>query len=104
MRVLFTVRRCYYDAIVAGTKTCEIRKATKRWESVAGHLAFDALRGETSQAVFICGRTPIHRRLIIGIKWHCTPEAALGRDLSEQERKDVGSGPMIAFELGEVVT
>ena len=103
MKVLFTVRRQYYDAIVAGTKTCEIRKATKRWESVAFKLALDSLDGADSQAVFLCGRNPVHRRIIIDVRWFSTPEAALGRELSEQGRKDLGNGPVIAFELGRVV-
>ena len=100
MKVLFTVRRVYYEQIVAGTKTCEVRRQTPRWDTVAKHLARDALEGIDSQAVFICGRLPVHRRIITATHRCNTPEAALGRSPSEQGRKDVGTGPVIVFELG----
>lgn len=56
-KVMFTVRREYFDAIVAGTKQYEYR-GTKRW----GWL----LRKGPTIAVFVCGRR-VHRRAIIGI-------------------------------------
>lgn len=95
MKVLFTVRRNYFDDIVSGIKTEEIRKASKRWLTVAGRYPHEA--------VFLCGRM-VHRREITSIT--VVKEGAksvLGRELSEQGRKDVGDGPVVVFWLGRVL-
>jgi hypothetical protein len=46
LKILFMVRREYFDAIVAGTKKEEIRRATKRWLTVAEHLG-DSMIGSS---------------------------------------------------------
>ena len=102
MKVLFMVRKVYYDQIVAGTKTEEIRKRTKRWLTVAEHLAASAFDGHPTIGVFLCGRR-VHRRDIIAFEEHDSAEKYLGRLLSEQGKKDVGSGPVIVFYLGEAL-
>ncbi len=100
MKVLFMVRREYYDQIVAGSKTFEVRKATERWRSVAIHLE---TAGGIHEAVFICGRRPVHRRQLVGTYLSDNAREALGREPSEQERKDLGDGEVITFSLGRML-
>ena len=96
MKVLFMVRKPYFDAIVAGTKTEEIRRYTSRWWTVSQHV------GERGAiAVFMCGRD-IHRRIILGTRSCISAEIYLGRALSKDGKKDVGNGPVIVFLLGDV--
>jgi hypothetical protein len=97
--ILFTVRRQYFDAIVMGTKTAEVRRATRRWRTVADRAQERLERGEAVRVVFICGRLKNERGLI-ATTLHRTPLEALGREPSEQGRADIGSGPVIAFQLG----
>lgn len=101
-RVLFTVRRQYFDQIVAGTKDREVRRLSKRWATVDGRVRAALRAGEPAPvAVFLCGRR-VHRRLIYGSEIHVNAVAALGRAPSEQGRADLGDGPVIAFLLGAV--
>lgn len=92
--VAFTVRRQYYDAIVAGTKETEIRKATKRWRTMAERA---------TEAVFLCGRLPVHRRRLAGYAIFPSARAALGREPSDQGRADLGDGKVVVFYLGRVI-
>ena len=100
MKVLFMVRKPYFDAIVAGTKNEEIRRATKRWETVMDHLFPPPLGGNIG--VFLCGRS-VHRRKIVDVEECPSAETHLDRPLSKQGRKDIGTGPVIVFLLGDVV-
>ena len=106
MKVLFMVRRPYYAAIVAGTKTEEIRKRTKRWATLALNLGNSMLgSNKPAEAVFLCGRD-VHRRHVVDIEddWE-SAEAYFAKNrpehkLSAQGKKDLGTGPVIVFYLG----
>ena len=100
-RVLFPVRRQYFDQIVAGTKDREVRRLTKRWATVGKNVRENLLVGVPPVAVFLCGRR-VHRRLICGSEIHVDAVAALGRKPSEQGRADLGDGQVVAFYLGGV--
>lgn len=97
-KVLFTVRRRYFDAIVSGEKTEEIREHKPHWMWLLG-------TEPPQQAVFMCGRD-IHRRHILNI-YVGEAERVLGRAVSEQGRKDLNYLPgeytkaCIIIELGE---
>ena len=103
-RILFMVRRPYYDAIVAGTKTFELRRNSPRWNS----MGLKALKGLDDDspvtAVFLCGRQRIHRRHIIGVEWIRNIADALGRPPTAEELALLGNGDVVCFELGEVVS
>ncbi len=100
-RVVFRVRRVYFDAIVSGAKTREVRKASEHWLGLAARLRDDDA-GPIGTAVFVCGED-IHRREILGVTLYETAEEALGRPPSEQGLRDVGAGPVLGFDLGAVV-
>lgn len=91
--VSFRIRRVWFDAIVAGTKTVEVRKHSDYWADVKA-------RGP-SVAVFVCGKD-VHRRRITAITPYPTAAAALGRPPSAQGVKDIGTGAVLGFHLGEV--
>lgn len=93
-RILFTVRRQYFDAIERGEKTTEVRRAVPRWERTAS-------RG-LSVGVFLCGRS-CHRREVVSSRRFGTARQALGRDPSPQGSMDVGPGEVIAFVLGDAI-
>ena len=102
-KILFTVRRQYFDAIVSGEKTMEVRRASQRWRTIYHHALF-LIRREHEQVVgvFMCGRS-IHRREITDIHPYANPKAALGRDPSWQGKLDLGIDEVFGFELGGVV-
>jgi len=54
-RVMFTVYRQYFDAIKLGTKVIERRVTKKPW------LAY--LASPPGEAVFVCGRDRLERRV-----------------------------------------
>ena len=91
-RVSFRIRRRYFDQIVEGSKTEEIRTDKPYWSWL--------FTDPPQVATFICGKD-IHRRYIKRI-YREDPEKILGRFLSEQGKKDVTSNPAIIVELGEV--
>ena len=66
-RVMFTVFQRYYDRIVTGQKTTEVRQSSKRWLTVANRVCAQKWWGMKSIAVFVCGRA-IHRRYIVNVK------------------------------------
>ncbi len=100
-RLVFRIRRVYFDAIVKGEKTEEIRRASRFWYAAAGRLADDDM-GRCGIAVFVCGRD-IHKRMIVGVDEFEDAATALGREPSEQGRQDLGDGPVLVFQLGEEV-
>src|SRR3990167_1928264 len=63
-RILFMVRRPYFDAIVAGTKTFELRAYVNRWQSVAFRANQTIRNGGLVTATFQCGRR-VHRRQVL---------------------------------------
>lgn len=90
--VLFTVRREYYSAIVDGSKTIEVRRATPRWRSYAAR--------PPAVGVFLCGRQ-VHRRVIEAVRIVGSATEALGRPPSRQGTADLGEGPVVVFDLGD---
>ncbi len=119
MKVLFRVRRAYFDAIRDGTKTREVRRASDSWlKTVARMCGFpgDAWKlfrdrvgpgfvvrfeGEARPiGVFLCGRD-VFRRRILGVQFFAWAEEALGRYPSPQGLLDIGAGPVLGFDLGE---
>ena len=92
-KVSLRIRRQYYDDIVAGRKTVELRKHNHYWHRML-------IWNEPEIAVFVCGKR-VHRRYIykIRIAWS---EDVLGRKLSTQGMADVGER-CIAIYLGDVV-
>lgn len=100
-KVLFMVRREYYDAIVEGRKKEEIRNPDN-WQWLLGD-------DPPQVAVFICGRSPAHRRMITRI-YKEKPSKVLGRPVSYLGMLDLGmtsrlpenEWPCIVVELGDV--
>ena len=118
-RISFRVRRIYFDAIVTGEKSTEVRRASPYWLAAVARIAEwntdpagpggdDApsypvvFTGRTPVGVFLCGHY-VHRREILGVRWEPSAEAALGRPPSEQGRADLGDGPVLVFKLGKEV-
>jgi hypothetical protein len=95
----FRVRRQYYDQIVAGTKTFELRPATFHWDKRFGDGKHEDYIGGT--ASFLCGKD-VHRREMEAIE-EVNTEKRLGRPLSEQGRKDIPTDTAWCVELGEEV-
>lgn len=98
----FTVRRPYFDAIVAGTKTREVRALTEFWKTNTARIIESIARFGWAEAVFLCGRD-VHRRQIVGVGWCEDAKEALGREPSEQGRKDLGFGPVVYYDLSRVI-
>ena len=98
-RILFIVRRQYYDAMLSGVKTWEARRASKRWLTMCYEPVPEI-------AVIMCGRL-IHRRRIIGTDLYLSRDGFerefLGRPCSEQERADIGDGAVVVFHLREMM-
>ena len=94
-RISLRIRKIYFDQIVAGTKIVELRKHNEFWRK-------RLLEGEKPKvAVLICGKR-IHRRKIIHIT-EGQPEKILRRQLSEQDKSDVGEEICYAIWLGEEI-
>lgn len=93
-RVSFRIRRIYYDQIVDGIKTVELRKYSDYWKGI--------LLGESPPdvAVFVCGKD-VHRRWIKEITVGY-PQEILGRELSDQGKRDIPTELCIATWLGKV--
>lgn len=99
--VVFRIRRVYYDQIVAGTKTVEVREHKPYWATIAVNALDHLSEGTEVVAVFLCGKD-VHRRELVKVAWYRTPQEVLGRKLSEQAKRDVGTGRVIGFHVGEV--
>ena len=94
-RVSFRIRRIYYDQIVEGTKTFELRQYSDYWRKILlGNNPPDV-------AVFVCGKD-VHRRWIRNISLGF-PEEILGRELSEQGKKDIPTEWCIVTWLGDPI-
>lgn len=95
-KLVFRIRKEYFDAIVEGTKRIEYRKDSQFWG--ARIRGFDRI--ENSQeymAVFICGKRT-HRREIVAIERIKTPDY-----FSEQGNLDVDTPTCLAFHLGKIL-
>lgn len=100
--VLFPIRWIYLRQIMDGRKNHELRGYSPRWGKIAITVMKKLDAHEEVIGVFLCGRT-VYRRKIIGVVPYLSAEAVLGQPLSEQGRKDVGTGPGWDFSLGEEV-
>ena len=105
-RILFMVKARYFDAIVAGTKTFELRAYTNRWQSVALRANQTIRNGGRVMAVFQCGRR-IHRRQVLSGDAGLVQQA-LGRLPTTEETEMLGGDDpkrvcAYSFQLGEVV-
>jgi hypothetical protein len=104
-RLSFRIRRTYFDQIVSGEKTFEVRRATDYWRIRAAR-AREALgsgfRPSRAIAAFVSGRL-VHRREILGVDEFESAEAALGRLPSVQGMWDLGEGRVVRFRLGRVI-
>ena len=93
-KVSFRIRREYFDMIVKGEKKQELRKYSDYWKRTL-------LRVHPEVAVFVCGKD-VHRRKIVDITVG-KPEDYLGRELSEQGKKDIPTEMCNATHLGDAL-
>lgn len=93
-KVCFRIRRPYFDKIVSGEKTEELRRFCEFWRK-------RLLVYRPEIAVFVCGKD-VHMRKITRFSVG-PPEYFLGRELSEQGRKDIPTETCIATHLGDVI-
>lgn len=104
-KLVFRVRKRYFDDIVNGRKIIEYRNDSPFWEKRV--FGFDPPLADNVKApihtifpngnwiaVFICGKQ-IHRRQIMEIDRIKTPNS-----FSEQGKKDVNTPYCFAFHLG----
>jgi hypothetical protein len=111
MKLVFRIRKRYFDQIVAGTKTVEYRRDIPFWRTRVFNIPFQkvSLQNDVSglfsnfvpsvevTAVFLCGKRS-HRRQITHIDKIITPDY-----FSEQGKKDVNTPACFAFHLGAEV-
>jgi len=91
--VTLRVRKIYFDKIVAGTKTFELRKYSEYWKK-------RLIGNAPGIATFVCGKQ-VHRRRIVGVAF-VRPEWVVGRPLSEAEKKDIPTEYCYVIHLGEI--
>ena len=105
----FRVRRVYFDDILIGKKKDEIRKRSPFWnkrvEFVANLIDMPYPSGicfppKKVLGVFLCGKD-VSRFWLRGVELHPNAESALHREPSEQGKKDLGSGEVWRFLIGE---
>lgn len=102
-KLVFRIRRQYFDAIVDGTKTVEYRRYIDFWLVRLGLRAyglplFRRYPGKAEfEAVFICGKRS-HYREILYVERIVTPDS-----FSEQGKRDVDTPTCLAFYLGDVI-
>jgi len=111
MKLVFRIRKRYFDQIVAGTKTVEYRRDIPFWRTRVFNIPFQkvSLQNDASglftnfvssvevTAVFLCGKRS-HRCQITHIDKIITPDY-----FSEQGKKDVNTTACFAFHLGAEV-
>ena len=94
-RLVFRIRKKYFDAIVSGEKMTEFRPDSPFWRSRIDN------KGKPNEpawiAVFICGKR-VHRREITLIQKVETPTG-----FSEQGKEDVSTPQCYAVHLGKEV-
>ena len=107
-KLVFRIRKRYFDLIVAGTKEVEYRRDIPFWqvrlanifgkESTKGDFQITPnLSGIEIEAIFICGKRK-HTREVTGIERITTPDY-----FSEQGKQDVDTSTCLAFYLGSSV-
>ncbi len=100
--IVFRIRKEYFDQIVAGKKTREVRALKPFWDIRAESAQIDLHLGRMVLSTFLCGQHRHHRE-IVDVRRYETAAEALGREPSEQGRQDLGDGPVWGFDLGKVV-
>lgn len=98
--LLFRIRGVYLDLIVAGEKTVEVRRYCQFWNARARQALFALGAGEAVVATFLSGKRK-HSRWVNSIRSYETPEQVLRWPPSEQGAKDIGTGFVWGFHLGE---
>jgi hypothetical protein len=94
-RLVFRIRKRYFDAIVSGEKQTEYRPNSQFWRS---RIDNKMKEGDPEWvAVFICGKR-VHRRMIDLIQLIPTPDW-----FSEQGKQDVNTAECYAIHLGKAV-
>ncbi len=101
--LVFRIRGMYLRDIIDGKKTREVRRASPFWRMRALHAGDALVRREDVVAVFISGFI-VHRRRVERVDWEWNVEDALGREPTMQGERDLGTGPVWVFHLGEVMT
>lgn len=102
MKLPFRIRTIYFNKIVEGKKTSEVRKASIFWDRLVEPALLELAAGKEIEGVFICGRR-VHRRYVTKIQWFKNPQQALGRQPSARGLQDLGTGPVYKFSLGHAV-
>ncbi len=95
-KLSFRIRRCYFDAIRDGTKPNEIRRCCEFWDPRAWKATKLLLAGKKVTAVLVCGKDILYKP-VLRITMCNHASEAMGREPSEQGRKDVGEGAVWAF-------
>jgi hypothetical protein len=114
-KVSFRVRRIYYDQFAAGTKHEELRALTPYWLKILQPaplwtrsnptlLTSSSARSQQPKvAVISCPNQPTLKFVISAI-WIDEPERILGRELSEQGKKDIPTELCIVTKMGERIS
>jgi len=112
-KVSYRVRRIYYDQFVEGTKKEELRALKQYWVTIlcpyvpedfamhpeVGALDFPSIKGQPEIAVIHTPKQPTLEFLIADIFVE-RPECVLGRELSEQGKKDIPTEYCIVTKMG----
>jgi len=116
-KLVFRIRKRYFEAIKQGEKTVEYRKNSPFWQKRVFGMTKEEYAEVTGVAdespfkwivekyfihplvaVFVCGRR-VHRREILAVERLKTPDW-----FSQQGQKDVDTPMCLAFHLGEEVS
>ena len=113
-KLVFRIRRVYYDQIVAGTKEVELRRFSDFWRVRVRNIIDDNFEKEYVEGrgpkvtrfighvvgVFICGKDR-HDRWVKAIGIGRPEEFYTHRSLSDQGKADAGTDKCFAFYLGD---
>lgn len=94
----FRIRRIYYDAIAKGEKNVEVRAKKPFWITRVKNALRILDEDGLIKAIFVCGKDSMIRD-VMDITEHENATEALGREPSEQGKKDCGSGSVFAFHI-----
>lgn len=98
--IVFRIRKEYFDLIVSGEKTCELRALSDYWRKRL--IETDE---PPKRALFICGMSTHLRQILLCFIGYA--EEILEQKVSKQGRKDLAldthKGRCIAVKLGEEI-
>jgi ASC-1-like (ASCH) protein len=100
--IVFRVRTVYFDMVVSGEKTVEVRRYCDYWNTRAYGARWRLEEGEAVIAKFVNGDRR-HCRWITSVQDYDTPDQVLGREPSEQAVLDIGTGRVWGFHLAEEI-